>query len=585
MRKNLTITAERNTQIINISFDSTSPQLARTVPNTLAKLYIESDLEAKLVMTNKAAFWLNKRLSGLREQLTQSEQKLQKYIEDQGLVNVTGVKTIAIKQIEETAAELVHARIKLTQIKNVYKQVKNLRIYTIIKTFESIPAIFNHSLLQSLKQIELDTEKKVSELKERYGPKHPRFVAAKAELKAAKEHTVEQIKKAVVRIKKEYELASANVRALERSLEENKKRIREINRKEYKLGVLEREVKVQRQLYEMFLTRFKETDASQDVQALQSTIGRIIEEAVIPLVAYKPKIKLIVMISLVLGFMFSTLLAFLLDYLNNTLKDAEDVEQKLGLSLLGNLPKVKANKEKLTPIWMFLKEPQSQFCESIRTVRTGIMLSSLDISHKILVVTSSIPGEGKTTLATSQAFALGQIAKTLLIDADMRRPSIAQLLELSKETPGLSNLVANTHTFDDCVHHLNEEDGGIDAITSGMIPPNPLELLSSEQFKEILNQLIQQYTYIVIDTAPTLLVSDALVLAKQANILLYVVKANETPYQVVQEGLKRLQQVKVPVHNIVLNQIDTKQPSKYYYGKYHYYKGYYGKHGYYTDAL
>jgi len=583
---NLSVEAEFDSQIINISFDSTYPQLAAIVPNTLAEVYIDNDLEAKLAMTHKATKWLTKRLNGLRQQLREAEQALQRYIESQGLVNVAGVKTIATKQIEETAAELVHARINLTKLENVYRQVQKVGNST-TKAFESIPAIFNHPLVQGLKQLELEVEKKVSEMNERYGPKHPSFIAAKAELKVAKEHTNEQIQKAIIRIRKEYELAFANVKALERSLEDNKGTIREINRKESQLGVLEREVEVHRQLYEMFLTRFKETDASQDIQPLQSTVGRIVEHAIAPSDPYKPKTKLIVIISLVFGFIFSTLLAYLLEYLNNTLKDGEEVEQKLGLPLLGSLPKIKiGNKEEHKPFWMFIKEPKSQFAESVRTIRTGIMLSGLDTPHKVLVVTSSVPGEGKTTLATNQALALGQMAKTLLIDADMRRPSIAKLFKLSSEAPGLSELVARRQTLDECIHHISEEEGGIDVISSGKVPPNPLELLSSGRFNKVLEHLAQDYEYIIIDTTPTMLVSDALVLAKHASGVLYIVKANVTPYQVVREGLKRLRQVKVPVHNIILNHVDTRKPSKYYYyGKYgRSYKGYYGKDGYYSDT-
>lgn len=578
----LNISEVEKSQIINISFDSTDPQLAALVPNTLAEVYIESDLEAKLAMTNKAASWLTKRISGLRDQLREAELALQRYIESEGLTNVAGVKTIATKQIEETAAELVHARINLAKLENVYKQVEGLQSRT-FQNFESVPAIFNHPLVQGLKTIELDVEKQMFELKERYGPKHPIFIASKAELHSAREHTDKQIQKAIARITKEYELAIANVKTLEHSLEENKSTIREINRKEYTFAILEREVEVHRQLYDLFLTRFKETDASQDVQALQSTVGRVIEQAIAPSVAYKPRNKFIIAISLIFGFMGSTLLAYLLEYLNNTLKDGEEVEHKLGLPLLGSLPKIKISKDKLKPTWIFLNEPKSQFAESIRTIRTGIILSSrTDTPHNLLVITSSVPGEGKTTLATSEAIALGQTAKTLLIDADMRRPSIAKLFGLSQKAPGLSEMVTKTRSFEECVHHLGEESGGIDVLTSGEIPANPLELLSSEHFKEVLEQIVQYYKYIVIDTAPTMLVSDAMVLAKHASKVLYVVKANSTPYQVVRDGLKRLRQADVYTNSIILNQFDDKKSSKYNYGKYGYYKGYYsGKHGYY----
>jgi len=584
--ESLSIQAVRNSQLVAISFESTDPKLAADVPNALADIYIENDLEAKLAMTNKAAEWLTKRLEGLRKKLSESEKTLQQYIESKGLVNVSGVKTLATKQIEETAGTLVEAHLQLAKVENMYKQVQKLRGQS-SSAFESIPAIVNHPLIQNLKQAELEAARKISELRERYGQKHPQIVAAQAELKATKKHIATQIKRAIDRITKEYDLARANVKTLENILEQNKNKIQAINRKEYQLSALEREVEVNRQLYDLFFTRFKETDASQDVQALQSTVGRVIEPAIVASIPYKPQKKRIVVISLILGLLFSTLLAFFLEYLDNTLKHPEDVEQKLGLPLLTALPKLKIGKtdDKIKAMWMFLKEPKSAFAESVRTARTGIMLSNLDIKHKVLIVTSSIPNEGKTTFAINQAFALGQMAKTLLIDADMRRPSIAKSLGLNDDAPGLSDLVTGERGLDECIDdHLSKDGRNVDIIPSGVVPPNPLDLLSSSRFGELLEQLSQDYEYIVIDSAPTIAVSDALVLAKYASGVLYVVKANATPYQLVREGLKRLRQVKAPVHHIVLNQLDIHKPSKYYgygygYGKnyYGYYKSYYGE--------
>jgi len=584
--ESLSIQAVRNSQLVAISFESTDPKLAADVPNALAEIYIENDLEAKLAMTNKAAEWLSIRLEGLREKLSESEKTLQQYIESQGLVNVAGVKTLATKQIEETAGTLVEAHLQLAQVENMYKQVQKLRGQS-STAFESIPAIVNHPLIQNLKQAELEAARKISELRERYGQKHPQIVAAQAELKATKKHIATQIRRAVDRITKEYDLARANVRTLENILEQNKNKIQAINRKEYQLSALEREVEVNRKLYDLFFTRFKETDASQDVQALQSTVGRVIEPAIIASIPYKPQKKRIVVISLILGLLFSTLLAFFLEYLDNTLKNPEDIEQKLGLPLLTALPKLKIGKtdNKMKAMWMFVKEPKSAFAESVRTARTGIMLSNLDNKHKVLIVTSSIPNEGKTTFAINQAFALGQMAKTLLIDADMRRPSIAKSLGLNDDGPGLSDLVTGERNLDECIDdHLSQDGRNVDIIPSGVAPPNPLDLLSSERFGEILKELSQKYEYIVIDSAPTIAVSDALVLAKYASGVLYVVKANATPYQLVREGLKRLRQIKAPVHHLVLNQLDIHKPSKYYgygygYGKnyYGYYKSYYGE--------
>jgi capsular exopolysaccharide synthesis family protein len=247
----------------------------------------------------------------------------------------------------------------------------------------------------------------------------------------------------------------------------------------------------------------------------------------------------------------------------NTIKNPEDVEQKLGLPLLTALPKLKIGKTdfKREAAKRFLKAPGSAFAESIRTACTGIMLSNLDTPHKVLIVTSSIPNEGKTTFAINQAFALGHLGKTLLIEADMRHPTIAFLLNFRYSTPGLFELVSG-YNLEDYIHSVAEAEN-LDIIVSGRVPPNPLELLLSSRFKELLGQIHQEYEYIVIDSPPTITVSDVLVLAKYATDVLYVVKANSTPYQVVQEGLKRLRQVEAPVHNIILNQLDSHRYLKY----------------------
>jgi polysaccharide biosynthesis transport protein len=575
----LTITPERNSQLVQISFESHDAQLAADIPNTLANIYVESDLEARLEMTQKAASWLTERVDGLRQKLSQSEQALQNYMERENLVDVAGIKSVAIKKVEETASNLIKAHQRLAETENVYKQVQAIRGRS-ASAFESIPAVLRHPLVQNLKKVELEAESKMSEISKRYKSKHPKMIAAQAELETARNNTAEQIQRVIEGITKEYEVARANVNVLQRSLTKQEQEVQKINRKEYQLSVLKREVSVNRQLYDLFLTRFKETEASQDVQGLQSTIGRIVDPAIVRPYPYKPKKKLIVGISLVLGFLFATVLAFLIEYLDNTLKNAEDVEQKLGTPFLGFLPKLKVRKKyPLKAQWMFLAEPISHFAESVRTIRTAVTLSSIDTPCKVLVVTSTMAGEGKTTFAINQAFALGQIEKTLLIDADMRKPSIGQTVGLSPKAPGLSELVAGTRPLHECIHPL-ETETGVDFLPSGVIPPNPLELLASKRFKEVLNQLEEQenYEHIIIDSAPTQLVSDALILAKQASGVIYVVKADATPYQIVLQNLNRLHQSDTKILGIVLNQVDMKKLSEYYGNQY----GYYG-HQYYND--
>ena len=270
-------------------------------------------------------------------------------------------------------------------------------------------------------------------------------------------------------------------------------------------------------------------------------------------------------------------IAFLLERLDNTLKTSDDVEDKLQLPVLGLVPALKTKgKGGSSPQRIFLDESQSQFAETIRTLRTSVMLSGLDSPHKLVLVTSSIIGEGKTTVAMNLAFALGHLEKVLLIDADMRRPSMGEHCGFGRDAPGLSNLIAGTATPSECIHKL--PDSHVHVLPAGIVPPNPLELLSSHRLAAALEKLGQAYDRIVVDSAPTQAVSDPLVLSRYSNAVIYVVQADSTPYQVAQVGLKRLRQVDAPVIGVVLNRVEVQKSGKY--GKYGYYGDYYAHYGY-----
>ncbi|EIJ41414.1 capsular exopolysaccharide biosynthesis protein [Beggiatoa alba B18LD] len=572
---NLSIIDTKGSQVIEIKYDSPDPELASAIPNTLAEVYVENDLESRLQMTQKATVWLTERLDNLRSKLEESEKTLQNFTENQKLVDVSGVKSVATQELSQISLDLGTARRKLAETSNMYSQIQGVKGKP-LDILVTIPVVFADPLVSSLKATEANLEQKASELSKRYGSQHPEMIAVRTELETNRANLARAVQRIIDSVTKQYEVDRANAATLERNMRQKEGEIQNINRKQYDLGVRQRDVEANRQLYDMFLARFKETGVT---QTEQKTIGRIVDAAVTPTRPDKPKKLKVVAIAFVFGLFFSIFLAFLLEYLNNTLKHGDDVEQKLGMSLLGILPKLQ-RKSKQRPLFIVLEEEHSYFAESIRSMRTGIMLSNVDNPHKTLLITSSLPSEGKTTFATNQAFALGQLDKTILIDADMRRPSVGKGFGLNENAPGLSEMVAGTKPFEECVHHL--EGMNIDLIPSGMLPPNPLELLSSQHFSEILKKLETEYKYVVIDSAPIHAVSDALMIARVASAVIYVTKADSTPYQLIKGDIRRLTAIdKAPI-GIVLNQVIPKALSQYYGAKYGYYGGYsdyYGTYG------
>jgi capsular exopolysaccharide synthesis family protein len=281
------------------------------------------------------------------------------------------------------------------------------------------------------------------------------------------------------------------------------------------------------------------------------------------------------------GLVTGTGLAFLLRFLDNTFKGSEDVERKLGLPVLGQLPQLKLDKGKqLAPMNHFLDQVRSPFSESVRTIRTGVLLSALDRERSIVTVTSSLPGEGKTTVAINLAHSIARMKKTLLIDADMRRPMVHRAKGIEHPCPGLAALLTGEADFE---HAHEEQEDGLHVIPSGTLPANPLELLSSRRFKNLVRELQQEYEVIVIDSAPSLAVSDALVVGQLSDALVYVVRADDTPHQAAVQGVKRLRRANAPLLGCVLNRV-TQGPKSYfrkYDGKGRYYG--YSHYGYYVQ--
>lgn len=455
--------------------------------------------------------------------------------------------------------------------------VQQIKAGRIQANYESVPAVLRSPIVQRMKELEAEADKRLSDAAKRYGPEHPRMIQAKAELEAARESARKQVEIVVGGLGKEYEVARANESAIERALSQSKADIQGINRKEFQLGVLEREVQQNRNLYDMFVNRLKETSAAGD---LQTTVARVIDPATVPSTAFAPNKKGIVLIATVVTLLMTAMLALLLDRLANTLNSTTDVEHRLGVPALGVLQKIKgfAKKGFVSEV-AFFHDSQSTFAEAIRTVRTSVLMSALDDHHKVVIVTSSVPEEGKTTLSFNLAGALGQVKKVLLIDADLRRPKIGKLVGRDAKMPGLSDLVAGQAQISQCVFF--HDQSGIHLLPAGTVPPNPLELLSSKRFADVMAKLKEAFDIVVIDSAPLLLVSDAQVLSQFASAVIYVVKADSTPYQVAQNGLKKLRRVNAPVLGVVLNQLDLEKAEKYYneYSGYRSYKGY-KKYGY-----
>ena len=567
----------KNSQLAQITYSGFDPILTAKIPNTLMDVFIESDLDARVAMTQKAGSWLAARMVDLRAKLDASEKALQDYRDRERIIDVKGVALSgASKFLEQATTDLITVRTKRAEAESLFNQVKAAKQSRNVAAFESIPAILRHPDVQRAKTLEAEGERKLADASKRYGPEHPKMLQTTGELAAARETLKRQIELVVAGVEKEFELVRANEQALERALGQSKSEIQGLNRKEFQLGVLEREAQGNKQLYDMFVTRLKETSVAAD---LQSTAGRIVDPASVPGGPFAPNRDKTVGTAAAIALMVGIVLSLLLDRLSNTINTAGEVESRLGLPMLGYLQKMTGGgKKSSTTELAFMTDSQSLFSESIRTIRTSILMSALDSPRKLIVVTSTVPGEGKTTLCFNLACALAQVNKSvLLIDGDLRRSKIGRLIGRAKGAPGLSNMVSGVAPVSECI--VKHEQGGFHVLTAGFTPPNPLELISSTKFVEIVEKLQDAFDIVLIDSPPIGLVSDAAVLSRIANEVIYVIKADSTPYQLARNAIKRLSMANAPILGVVLNQLDLERAEKYYgeysgYGRYGGYKGY-----------
>ncbi|RCU49472.1 chain-length determining protein [Corallincola holothuriorum] len=559
----LSISAVPKTQLVRISFEAESPSLAAKVANALGDEYIASHLEDKVIATTKASQWIRERLEGLRIRLRESEAELQNFREQEGLVDIEGVVALASRELNEITSQLTKARQTRSQMEALMR-VLDSRDKENLSELESLPEISEHRWIQEAKRAEGIAEQRVAELSKRYGPKHNKMKAAQAQLVEARANLNRQVGKLIKGIEQEVSTSRDNEVALVSELAKAKARYQVLTRTEANYRELSREVDSNRRLHETFLNRLKETGAVGDFNTAHA---RFTDRAVKPGSPAKPNRKMIIAAAFIASLGLAVLMAFLIHGLSDMISSPEDVESYLSQRIVGVIPRVKVKKKGNVRTHAFFDGDMQSFSEAWRTLRTGLVLSHLDSPSKVIAVTSTLPNEGKTTTAINTAFALGQVERVLLLDADIRKPSICRRFGIPNYQPGVTNLLTGTHSLDQCIYH--DETSGVDILVAGSPMPNPLELLAKPEFEELINKLRGLYDRVVIDTPPSRVVSDALVVAKQADSTLYVVRAAQVRRSIILESIGRLQRLEVRVDGIVLNAIhkrDSKEIYDYNYG-------------------
>lgn len=547
----LSIKGRPKTQLVDISFDAKDPKLAQAIVNKLGNTFIESGMEARLENIRSAVDWLGVRLQSLKAKVTVSEGKLQNFLDTERLVDLQGVLTLIGKEIDQNTIRLSSARQARLEAGSIYDRVNQL------PGAESIPDLMPSSNLHNLKERRAELASKIAKLSLTHGPNHPEILAMRAELNTIEEFLNKEIRNIKQTLKNNYEVAKTNEQAIIRTIEENKRQIFELSRKQNRLLELRRDVDSNRHLYETFVNRFKE--ASEAASSHEALI-RFIDQADLPVLPIKPRKSLVVALSCLGALLLGAVWAILFDFLAPTIKSADELKRKLERPVLGEVPIISSEEI----VWLdksATAENQWALVEAMRTIQTNLMLPVSNNSGHSWVITSSVANEGKSTFAMSLAQALAQAVgnenRVLLIDADLRQPSLQQHFALPRQALGLHHILTMNAKISRCVYSITGLN--MDVLPAGIASTNPLPLLSSKSFTKLLNILKQHYRIILFDAPAINNANDVLWLAKQADSVIYVVRNASTPIAAVRQGLEMLDSSESMLAGMVLTQVDSKQ--------------------------
>jgi capsular exopolysaccharide synthesis family protein len=577
----LTIRPLKESQLVEVSFASPSPELARDVANAVADAYLFLNLQNRFTTTKDAQRFLNLEVKRLEEELRDLEEVYQ----DATKENLTLALNDNTQDISETALAELHARLIQARGDLALAQA---RIEALAgASADALPEVLNSPLIGSLRERYAELERRRSLLSERFQPGWPELAQLEEEMAQARARLVlekEQILRQVREVAdSRYQLASAEVDRLEEQVEAQEKVVRAVNRDALEYQSMKAEIDIRREVLDGLIARQSQMETSAQLRSLDddevaitaaSGNVRVVDAAELPRAPFRPRKVLNLFMAFPLGLGLGLGLTFLLYYLDNTVKDEEEIDRQTGgLALLGQIPlfrpvqlvgreRSSEPEKEVAPQLVSHLTPRSVVADAFKNVRTSLLLASPDRPPRRIMITSCLPGDGKSTVAVNLATVLAQKGqRVLLIDADLRRPTLHQVLGVDNAR-GLSSFLSGNEELDELIRPT--QIPGVDLITSGPMPPNPSELLDSPGLRVLLELGAEgQYDHLVFDAPPAVQVADSVVLATRMEATALVVRLGVTTRDALAQGVARLRQGRARLVGVIVNGLTSRSRSFY----------------------
>ena len=552
----------RETRVLTVSYTDKDPYMAQRIAMAQVQAYIDVSLEIKLSSAQQSLKWMTAKAEAKRKKLEESERNLQRYKREHDLVTVENKLTIYPEKLNQFSNQLSESESNLKQLEDLYEQIVSVQDNP--QALETIPTLTRNPVIISLRSQILKAQQLIKELSKKYGHKHPKMIKAVDDRNILIKEKNDEVKRVIESVRKEYELAKSSQDNLRELVDETKTNMQDVNERFVQYSIMSREVETNRALYDALNASLEKTSLTEESQAVNIWVMRTPS---LPGGPSNKNPKRMLLLGMVLGLAGGIGLAFVIEYLDNTVKSADDLEQRYGVTVLGSVQEAGKGES----IESIVKDnARSPISESYRLIRSSLLLSSADHPPRTILVTSMATQDGKTTSSVNLArtMAFGG-AKVLLIDADMRKPRVHNIFGIPN-TLGLSNyLSGNIDEEEKITHTLPDE--GIHVVSSGPVPPNPAELLESKRMEQLLQHMSETYDVIIIDSPPVGHLVDGLILSKLVDGTLLVTRAGKTTYDLFGSGLKKMQDIKATILGVVVNSLSAKLAGSRYYHYYEYY--------------
>lgn len=556
--KALTIQNEASSYLISINATSEDPSKAAAIANRLSELYVSDQLNTKVSATDQASGWLQERIAALRDEVRKNEEALNQYRASKGLLDAQGV-ALNDQTLSDVNKELIGAKADLAQRQAKLRLVRDLRARG--EGADAVTDVANSPLIVNLREQETQILRQEAELRTLYGERHPRMLHLQNEKANLQEKLRSEINRITQTLENDVRVAQTRVGSIESSLGGFRNRGLQDRESDIKVRELQRDVDASQLQYQALLQRFKETEQSNEIAQPGVTVVSV---AAPPSLPSSPGPKLFTAAGLLVSAALGSGLALLLERMDRGIRSAREVEALLGLPTLGMIPLLDRLKRGQKPHQYLREKPLSAYAEAVRSVYTGLKLGAGSAQPKVVMVTSSLPQEGKTTLAVCLAALVARSNKrVLLIDLDLRHPSVHRELGW-QVSAGVVEYMAGERTLEEVIHH--DLETGLHFLPVKMQTTTPLELLESDRMQQLIASCRQNYDAVFIDTAPVASVTDTKVAAGLADKLVFVVHWGKTIESAARDSLQGLRDAGVEPAGVVLTQIDLRKHAQYGYG-------------------